>query len=1694
MTALLVGSTALAAPDLSIAKSHSGNFTVGINGVYTITVTNVGPDSTTGAITVTDTLPTGLNFVSGTGSGWSCSAVGQTATCTNAGPLAASATSNITLTVSASAAGNLTNIANVATSGDTNSANDTASDPTTVNANPQPDLQITKSHSGNFTLGINSVYTLTVTNVGSASTTGTITVTDTLPTGLSFVSGIGSGWSCSAVVLTVTCTNPGPLAPSATASITLTVGVNVAGNVTNLATVSTSGDTNASNDTASDPTTVNTTPQPDLAISKSHSGNFTVGVNGSYTLTITNVGSSSTSGTITVTDTLPTGLSFVSGVGTSWSCGAVGLTVTCTNPGPLAPSATSTITLTVSVSISGNVTNIATVSTAGDTNAANNTASNPTAINATLQPDLSVSKTHAGNFTRGVNGTYTITVTNVGAASTTGTLTVTDTLPSGLSFVSGAGTGWTCSAVGQTVTCTNATALAPSTSSTITLTVSVNVAGNVTNIATAAGSGDTNPANDTTSDPTTINTTAQPDLLISKSHSGNFTVGVNGTYTLIVTNVGSASATGTLTVTDTLPTGLSFVSGTGSGWSCSAVGQTVTCTNPGPLAVSASSTITLTVGVNIAGGVTNIATVTNSADTNPANNTASDPTTIVGATGVDLAITKSHSGNFSVGVNGTYTITVTNLGSASTTGTITVTDTLPTGMSFVAGIGSGWTCSASGQTVSCTNPGPLAPSASSTITLTVGVNVAGSLTNIATVAASGDTNSANNTASDLTIIMGTNGLDLTITKSHSGNFTLGVNGTYTLTVTNVGSASTTGTITVTDTLPTGLSFVAGIGSGWTCSTVGPIVTCTNPGPLAPSASSTITLTVNVSLAGNLTNIATVSVSGDTNSTNNIASDATTINATPQPDLSISKSHSASFIAGTDGTYTITVTNVGSASTTGTITVTDTLPTGMSFVAGIGSGWTCSAVGQIVTCTNPGPLAPSATSTITLTVGVNVAGSLTNIATVAALGDMNSANNITSDSTTVNAATHPDLAISKTHSGNFTVGINGTFTLAVTNVGSASTTGTITLTDTLPTGLGFVSGTGTNWSCGASGQIITCTNSGPLAPSAVSNLTLTVSVNIAGNLTNTATISTQDDTNATNNTATDPVTINATAQPDLSISKSHSGNFTVGVNGTYTLTVTNMGSASTTGTITVTDSLPAGLSFVSGIGSAWTCNAVSKTVTCTNPGPLAPSATSTATLTVGVSVSGNLTNIATVASTGDANATNNTASDLTTVNAALEPDLSLSKSHSGNFTVGLVGTYTLTVTNVGSASTTGVITVTDTLPLGLSFISGTGAGWNCSAMSLTIICTNPGPLAPSTSSTISLVVGVSIAGNWTNIATVSTAGDTNPSNNAANDPTIVNASPQPDLQITKSHNGNFTVGTTGSYALTITNVGAASTTSLITVVDTLPTGLSFLAGTGSGWTCGAVAQVITCTNPGPLASTAASNLTLTVGVSLSGGLTNVATAATLGDTNPVNNFTTDPTIVMPASNVLIRATMRADVLTPFIAYTVILTNAGTHDQTDNPGNEFEAPIPPGTQFIPEQSSATSGTLTFDAATNKALWNGSIPIGQSVTISIVVNAQTILGAASQPSDRQANALPVSLVFLSPLVAGLALVLRKRRGWVLVMLLFFLATASTGCTLFNFNHPLVCNQGQVHYDSDGNGINDSVELTNDPRMPQPGTPTCI
>jgi len=211
LSAEIISVTNTPVSDLAISKTHIGNFYVGQNGTYTISVQNNGPNIEPGIITVTDTLPAGLSYISATGTGWSCNASGQTVTCTRAGNLGVgTSTANITLSVSisASATPSVTNTASVSgTNFDNISSNNSDSDTVTVATNPVISLKKTTHTLSDPVNGTNnpkaipgalSEYTLTATNNGTGvADNNSIVLSDAIPANTALyvgdISGVGTG-------------------------------------------------------------------------------------------------------------------------------------------------------------------------------------------------------------------------------------------------------------------------------------------------------------------------------------------------------------------------------------------------------------------------------------------------------------------------------------------------------------------------------------------------------------------------------------------------------------------------------------------------------------------------------------------------------------------------------------------------------------------------------------------------------------------------------------------------------------------------------------------------------------------------------------------------------------------------------------------------------------------------------------------------------------------------------------------------------------------------------------------------------------------------------------------------------------------------------------------------------------------------------------------------------------------------------------------------------------------------------------------------------------------------------------------------------------------------------------------------------------------------------------------------------------
>ncbi len=253
-------------------------------------------------------------------------------------------------------------------------------------------------------------------------------------------------------------------------------------------------------------------------------------------------------------------------------------------------------------------------------------------------PVLSITKSHSGNFTQGQQGaTYTVTVSNAtGAGTTNQTVTVTEAVPSGLTLVSMAGSGWNCSAN----TCTTSNALGGGLNYPA-ITVTVNVAANASspqvNSVSVSGGGS---AGASANDSTVINTSVAtaPALAIAKSHSGNFVQGqLSASYSVVVSNTGTASSSGTVTVTESVPSGLTLVSMSGTGWICGSG----SCTRSDPLAPNGVyPTLTVTVNVAATAPSPQVNSVTVSGGNSPSAS-ASDSTVIVNPACTSIGISST---------------------------------------------------------------------------------------------------------------------------------------------------------------------------------------------------------------------------------------------------------------------------------------------------------------------------------------------------------------------------------------------------------------------------------------------------------------------------------------------------------------------------------------------------------------------------------------------------------------------------------------------------------------------------------------------------------------------------------------------------------------------------------------------------------------------------------------------------------------------------------------------------------------------------------------------------------------------------------------------------------------------------------------------------------------------------------------------
>ena len=841
--------------DLVVTKSGPLTADAGSPISYSIVVTNNGPSAALN-VTLSDPLPAGTTFLSVTiPGGWSCTTpavgAGGTVTCTN--PSLAAGPAPFTLNVNAPATpSNITNTATVASANESVPGNESANASTAVGF---ANLSVTKTGPATAEVSAPIAYTITVNN-GGPSAAVNVTLTDPLPPGTTFLSLTSpGGWSCTTPAVgaggTVTCTiaslslGPGVYTLNVTSPAT-------PANITNTATVSSVSENTPGDESASANTSVGFA---NLSVTKTGPATADASAPIAYTITVNN-GGPSAAVNVTLTDPLPPGTTFVSLTSPGgWSCttpavGAGG-TVSCTIASlPLGPAA---FTLTVtSPATPSNITNTATVTSAGESAPGNESASANTSAGFA---NLSMTKTGPPTATAGAPISYSITATNNGP-SAAANVTISDPLPAGTTFVSLTSPGgWSCTTpavgAGGTVTCTMASMPLGPAAFTLNVTAPL-VSTTITNTATVTSAGESAPGDESASVNTSIGV-----VVVTVSKTGPATADVSApiSYSITVTNNGPGPALN-VTLTDALPAGTTFLSLTSpGGWSCTTpavgAGGTVTCSIAsmplGPAAFTLDVTAPATPSI-----IANNVSVTSTSGGIPP---PMPPPAVVTRVGfANLSVTKTGPATANASAPIAYTITVTN-GGPYAASTVSLTDPLPPGVTFVSlSSPAGWSCTTpavgAGGTVTCT----IASLATGTYPFTLSVTspaAPGPISNTATVASTNEDVPGNESATTPTTIGGV--ATLVTTKTGPPTAVSGTPITYNISVLNNGPSAATGVV-VTDVLPAGVSFVSATPSQGSCSGT-TTVTC-SLGTLANAATATVALTVNVTAtSGTITNSA-----------------------------------------------------------------------------------------------------------------------------------------------------------------------------------------------------------------------------------------------------------------------------------------------------------------------------------------------------------------------------------------------------------------------------------------------------------------------------------------------------------------------------------------------------------------------------------------------------------------------------------------------------------------------------------------------------------------------------------------------------------------------------------------------------------------------------------------------------------------------
>ena len=1100
---------------------------------------------------------------------------------------------------------------------------------------------------------------------------------------------------------------------------------------------------------------------------------------------------------------------------------------------------------------------------------------------------------------------YAVTVANSGYSAAQPT-TITFDIPATTTFTGVTGSLTNCQpspATGQTLVACDVPGLASGGQEAAIISVLTTVSGTVEVTATVPATGDVDPNNNSGSEVTTVRSAADMSLTLNapaRAVSGGLI-----TYGFTATNSGPDPVSN-LNLTFPVPTGITSVAAPAG---CTLSGSSYACTIAGPVTVGASVTRNFTGRVFAVSGsdITAAGSISGGSEFDPvlANNTATATTRVDPGTTLDIEKTRSPAQVF---VNDIVTFTLTNRYTGESPTGISVVDTLPPNYGNIGVNAPGWNVVVSGQTVTATlvsGSGAGANKDLGNIVITATALTSGTAPNTATITATGPGTVTPDTDTDGTGTILDAIVDLKANKSGPSPALAVVGNSYNfpISASNIGNKAFAGTLQMTDTIPPNLTVTSLTLNGWTCTPSSPLplagpgtISCeriyTAGSPLAPNATSPAVV-VGATVTGTGSIVNSLNVGSPTEPETGLLANNTIsygITATTGPnsaDIAVLKTAAISPVAAGDiETFRIEITNAGPRPSTN-ITLTDELTQlinnsnsganpGLVSVtpqANSASGLSCTSAtlggtGRKLTCTIPSlPVCSAGVNCPVIEVKVRPGGnggSRTNTAEAysADVPDSAVANNTASASYTVDA--RADVTVTKTSSPNpVRAGQDLTYVIAARNISNGlSSAGAVTITDTLPPNLTFVSATSVQGTCGtkpaansltgaSSNNLVIC-NLGNIANGAQRTVTVVVRPTLTlvdqalANNVNVTTTTTE--TNASNNSALNETPV-LPPQLDLLVNKTDSADpVTLGEDTVYTITVTNNG-PSAAENVAVTDTMPGSiLSYQSysspadgGCGTIPGTGTFGGTLACNFPLLLAGQSR-----VINVTMRGEARGIATNTVTVESDETrkgyesirnNNTAIQKTTVRARVDMEVASKTVNPTIVAPNQNFDFDIVVRNRSNAAGTDAdnVLVSDTLPAGMELTgtptvtvqAGTVTSTACTgaAGGTSVIC-NLGTVSPGGQVSIRVPVRVTVTTSnpqvFTNSASVSTSSLDEVAANNSNSGTVTVSIPGIELTKTASL-ASYVLGDTITYTFSARNSGAI-TLSDVSVSDPLP-GLS-----------------------------------------------------------------------------------------------------------------------------------------------------------------------------------------------------------------------------------------------------------------------------